>query len=171
MTTLRLAHLGLQDLAIPGADPWTARPGDPALTVMTDFRERSSVTVATTDTVTAALEHMKHAGVRCAFVVAEGARVVGLVTAYDILGEKPTLQGSLSGVSAFDVQVREVMTRTADWKVLDMRELEQATVGDVHQLFQDSLLTHVAVTEASAGAAPRLRGLFSAAKVRRLLRP
>jgi CBS-domain-containing membrane protein len=169
MSNLRLATLALQDLAIPGADPWSAKPGDPALTVMTDFRERSSVTVATTDTVKAALEHMKHAGVRCAFVTASGARVVGIVTAYDILGEKPTLHGRVSGVSASEVQVRDIMTPTSHWQVVDMRQLEQATVADVHQLFQDSQLTHITVMESAEGAPPRLRGLFSAAKVKRLL--
>jgi CBS-domain-containing membrane protein len=169
MSTLRLATLARQDLAIPGADPWSAKPGDPALTVMTDFRERSSVTVATTDTVTAALEHMKHAGVRCAFVTSGGARVVGLVTAYDLLGEKPTLHGRVSGVSANEVQVRDIMTPTADWQVVDVRLLEQATVADVHQLFHDSKLTHIAVMESADGTATRLRGLFSAAKIKRLL--
>jgi hypothetical protein len=53
-------------LQIPGADPWHASPLDPALSVMTDFRERPSVTVSELSSIDAALEHMKRAGVRSA---------------------------------------------------------------------------------------------------------
>ena len=76
MPTLSLHAVTSQDLRIPGADPWYADPNDPALAVMTDFRERASVTVAETATMDAALEHMKHNGVRCAFAIDESRRVV-----------------------------------------------------------------------------------------------
>ena len=77
-------------LPIPGLDPWYANPRDPALSVMTDFRERASITISETATIDEALEHMRHTGVRCAFAIAAPMRVVvGLITAYDIVGEKP----------------------------------------------------------------------------------
>ena len=67
MSALSLRSVSSQSLQIPGADPWHAAPNDPALSVMTDFRERPSVTIAETATIDAALDHMKHNGVRCAF--------------------------------------------------------------------------------------------------------
>jgi predicted Zn-dependent protease len=45
MLKLTLTPLSATILQIPGADRWYANPSDPALSVMTDFRERSSVTV------------------------------------------------------------------------------------------------------------------------------
>ena len=81
MTSLQLRTVASPALHIPGTDPWHARGEDPALTVMTDFRERASITVADTDPIDAALEHMKHTGVRCAFAVdAERHLVIGLIT-------------------------------------------------------------------------------------------
>jgi CBS domain-containing protein len=169
MNALHLEPLGQDELAIPGADPWFASPGDPAITVMTDFRERASVTIADSEKVDAALEHMKHAGVRCAFVVNGMARVVGLITAYDILSEKPTLQAQLAGTARADVQVREIMTNMADCRVIDVRMLEHSRVAEVHQLFLETRLTHIPVMESGENNEQRLRGLLSAAKVRRLL--
>src|SRR3984957_10067694 len=90
MSILSLTVVRNTSLQIPGVDPWQADPQDPALTVMTDFRERTSVTVSDTATIDEALEHMRHTGVRCAFAIDDQSRmVVGLITAYDIVGEKP----------------------------------------------------------------------------------
>ena len=101
-------------LPVPGTDPWLAEPADPALTVMTDFRERTSVTVSQDATIDEALEHMRHTGVRCAFAI-DGSRrvVVGLITAYDISSEKPMrhMQSALTPRS--EVLVREIMQPTA----------------------------------------------------------
>ncbi len=135
---------------------------------MTDFRERSSVTVSDTAAVDAALEHMKHTGVRCAFAVDERRRmVVGLTTAYDIMSEKPMQSVH---TPRREVLVRDIMLRIAEWRVLTVVDLEIATVGSLAAL----------VREERAHAYPghggdrrrqdiRLRGLLSAAKIRRLL--
>jgi hypothetical protein len=58
MHTLTLGAIVSEDLPIPGTDPWYADPCDPALSVMTDFRERTSITVSENATIDAALEHM-----------------------------------------------------------------------------------------------------------------
>lgn len=170
MTTLSLRTLSSRNLQIPGADPWHAAPNDPALSVMTDFRERASVTIAETATIDAALEHMKHNGVRCAFAIDEARRaVVGLVTAYDIMSEKPMRHMQSMTSPRREVQVRDIMQGVSDWRVLDIRDIEQATVASVSRLFEATGLTHVPVMETSESGEQRLRGLLSGAKVRRLL--
>ena len=122
MTKLSLRALSSRGLHIPGADPWHAAPDDPALTVMTDFRERASVTVAETATIDAALEHMKHNGVRCAFAIDETRRaVVGLITAYDIMSEKPMRHMQAAAIPRREVHVRDVMHSVGDWQVLEDR--------------------------------------------------
>jgi CBS-domain-containing membrane protein len=170
MPTLSLHPVSSQDLHIPGAEPWHAAPGDPALSVMTDFRERTSVTIAETATIDAALEHMKHNGVRCAFAVDEARRVVvGLITAYDIMSEKPMRHMQAMASPRREVQVRDVMHSINEWRVLDIKDVERATVASVSRLFELTGLTHVPVMETGEFGEQRLRGLLSGAKVRRLL--
>ena len=170
MTTLSLRNISSRSLHIPGADPWHAAPNDPALSVMTDFRERASVTIAETATIDAALEHMKHNGVRCAFAIDEARRaVVGLITAYDIMSEKPMRHMQSTASPRREVQVRDVMHGVSDWRVLDIKDIEQATVAAVSRLFEETGLTHVPVMETGELGEQRLRGLLSGAKVRRLL--
>lgn len=170
MTALSLRTVSSRRLQIPGADPWYAAPNDPALSVMTDFRERSSVTIAETATIDAALEHMKHNGVRCAFATDEARQaVVGLITAYDIMSEKPMRHMQSMTSPRREVQVRDIMQGVGDWRVLDIKDIEQATVASVSRLFEATELTHVPVMETSEVGEQRLRGLLSGAKVRRLL--
>jgi CBS domain-containing protein len=157
------------DLPIPGAEPWHAKPEDPALTVMTDFRERSSVTTADTATIDAALEHMKHAGVRCAFATNAARRVIGLITAYDIMGEKPMRYLRAVPGQRHEVLVRDIMLRLSDWRVADVGDLERSTVASVSRQFDETQLTHIPVMEFNQDGRRQLRGLLSAAKVKRLL--
>ncbi|HXI48496.1 MAG TPA: hypothetical protein VNH39_07885, partial [Steroidobacteraceae bacterium] len=60
MSIISLHVVTNTSLQIPGVEPWYADPQDPALTVMTDFRERASVTVPDTAVIDEALEHMRH---------------------------------------------------------------------------------------------------------------
>jgi CBS domain-containing protein len=157
-------------LKIPGADPWHADPQDPALSVMTDFRERASVTVKETAMIDEALEHMKHTGVRSAFVIDDQNRVVvGLITAYDISGEKPMQYMQSAAIPRREVLVRDIMQELSELRVADIKQIERATVADVFKLFTQRRLTHVPVMETSEAGEQRLRGLLSAAKVKRLL--
>jgi len=129
MHTLTLRAIVSEDLPIPGTDPWYADPCDPALAVMTDFRERTSITVSENATIDAALEHMRHTGVRCAFAIEDDRRVVvGLITAYDIMSEKPIRHVRAVAGRWHDVQVRDIMQNIVDWRVADIREIERRSV-------------------------------------------
>jgi CBS domain-containing protein len=137
---------------------------------MTDFRERASVTVSETATIDAALEHMKHNGVRCAFAIDEARRAVaGLITAYDIMSEKPMRHMQAMASPRREVLVRDIMHGVPDWLVVDIKDVEQATVASVSRLFDETRLTHIPVTETGEHGEQRLRGLLSGARVRRLL--
>jgi CBS domain containing-hemolysin-like protein len=169
MLHLSLHTIGADTLQIPGADPWHANAQDPAVTVMTDFRERASVTVAESATIDAALDHMKHAGVRSAFAIdAERHVVVGLITAYDIASEKPM---RLLHTPRHEVLVRDIMEKISDWRVIDFAALSHANVAAVAQLFEDTRRTHIPVMENNERGAPTLRGLLSSARVRKVLVP
>lgn len=169
-TTLKLKAVQGNSLPIPGFEPWYVSSTDPALTVMIDFRTRSSVTVPETETLDRALEHMKHTGVRCCFVTDEKKQtVVGMITAYDITGEKRQQFMRFTGVAHDDVQVRDIMQKISDWRVTHLRDIEQSTVADVLEIFNETGATHLPVMETGEGNEQRLRGLLSSAKVKRLL--
>lgn len=170
MPALILRTLGIKTLPVPGADPWYAAPDDPALTAMTDFRERSSVTVQDRDPIDAALEHMKHAGVRSAFVVEERSRaVVGLITAYDIMGDEPMRYVQDHRTRRNEVLARDIMKPLPDLRCVDIRDVERSTIASLARTFDETGLTHVPVVEHDEHGGQRLRGLLSAARVRKLL--
>jgi CBS domain containing-hemolysin-like protein len=157
-------------VAVPGKDPWSADLHDSALTVMTDFREHASVTVSESATIDGALDHMKHTGVRSAFVTDDQTLLVtGLITAYDIGSEKPMLHMRLQSVPRREVLVRDVMQPIAGWRVANIEHVESATVAAVSHMFAMSGLTHVPVVETTPGGGQRLRGMLSAARVKRVL--
>ena len=168
---LPLTVVTSDQLPIPGIEPWFADPRDPALSVMTDFRERASITVSDTATIDAAMEHMRHTGVRCAFAIDAPMRVVlGLITAYDIVGEKPMQYALCRSMRRCEVLVRDIMLDISCCGVIDIKQIERATVAAVANMFTANRLTHVPVIETRDNGEQRLRGLLSAAKVRRLLR-
>jgi CBS domain-containing protein len=170
MSILSLSVVTNTSLQIPGLEPWYADPEDPALTVMTDFRERASVIVPDTAVIDEALEHMRHTGVRCAFAIDDRWRVVvGLITAYDITGEKPMQYMQSRAIPRREVLVRDIMQEISECRVADIKQVESATVVAVSNMFAKYRLTHVPVMEMSETGEQRLRGLLSAAKVKRLL--
>src|SRR5438552_5494808 len=63
-------------------------PTDPAIHAVTDFTREHPATIDEERQIDDALEDMIRIGVRALLVVRE-QRVVGLITSYDIQGEKP----------------------------------------------------------------------------------
>lgn len=172
-TTLALKTVN-QQLLPPVQGAWHVDLSAPARSVMTDFNERSMVTVNDSTQVDAALDMMRHAQTRSAFVVdGKRTRVLGFVTAYDISGEKPMLHLQSVGCthltcSRDDVRVSDIMDRVEDWQVLDMRDVESANVRTILETMSKAGRTHLAAIETVPGQQSRLRGAFSAAKLLRL---
>jgi len=155
------------ELAPPQTGAWHVKLTDPARSVMTDFNEHGIVSVRRDDAIDTALEHMRHAGVRSAFVLDEPrTRVLGLITAYDIMGEKPLRTAQEANMRRDEVLVRHLMESTLDWSVLRFEDLAHFCVSDVLDAFKRSRRTHLPVVESAAGT--RLRGVFSSAKLLRL---
>jgi hypothetical protein len=67
------------------------------------------------------------------------------------------------------VLVRDMMQRVGDWRVIDIRDIEPATVASVARRFAATEISHVPVIEWYARGQQRLRGMLSAARVKRLL--
>ena len=153
----------------PKNESWQVKLSDPAISVMTDFRERAFFKVGADEHINEALEKMRHAGLRAAFVMEKHAdKLLGMITAYDIMGEKPLRFMQASSVGHNDVLVADVMEGLGEIATLDFRDLEKATVQSILDALQKSGRTHLPVMEYADGEPPHLRGLISSSKVLRL---
>lgn len=108
---------------------------DLALAVMVDFHWVCPVTVEPNRNIDEALQHMIGARVRTLLVMAK-EHVIGLITAYDIQGEKP-LQ-FLRGPNCIhpkcrheDIVVADIMTAVAALPTLQLEDVRKAQIGDV----------------------------------------
>jgi CBS domain containing-hemolysin-like protein len=154
----------------PKNDAWQVRLTDPAHIVMTDFRERAFFKVNADEPIEEALDKMKHAGLRAAFVLDKHSdKLLGLITSYDIMGEKPLRFAQSAGFTDHhDIVVSDVMEHVNDMVAIDVHDVEKADVQSVLDVLQKSGRTHLPVVEIKPGEAPHLRGLFSASRVMRL---
>lgn len=142
---------------------------DAAASVMTDLTRATAIIIRPGDTVDEAQRRMIQRGVRLLLVVDQDRKVVGLVTASDIHGEKPVLAASQRGVRREEVQVRDVMTPQELLEVLNMADVRAAKVGHVVATLKSAGRQHAVVVERDAQGRQVVRGLFSATQVARQL--
>jgi len=146
-------------------------PGDPAIHAITDFTREHPVTVDDERQIDDALGDMIHLGVR-AMLVMRGQRIVGLITSYDIQGERPLQFLQTSNYSRHqDIRVGHIMTPWDKLSALDWDGIQSARAGDLLQLLEEAGLTHLLVIErAKKNGAPIVRALVSRARLARQLR-
>lgn len=147
-----------------------AAPSDPATLVMTDFTVQPPVLVTAERPIDDALRDMMVAGVR-ALLVVRGEKVIGLITSYDIQGERPLQFLNSSSFTRHDeIQVGHVMT---DWEkvpMLDWETVRTAHVADIVAHFNaHRSITHIVVLERVKQGGTAVRGLFSRTRLERQL--
>lgn len=151
------------------AEPMT--PGrvtldDPAFSVMTDLREVSAATTRPEERIGEAHAQMIRRGVRLLFVLESGGAVAGVLTATDLLGEKPVRFMQARGVSHAEILVEDIMTPAALLEALSLIEVAQMRVGHIVATLKAVGRKHLMVAE---DGGRRIRGLFSASQVARQL--
>ena len=142
---------------------------DPAESVMTDFRATTAVIILSGDTVEEAHRRMIQRGVRLLLVVDQNRQVVGVITAADILGEKPVQAVSQRGITREELLVRDIMTSQERLEVLDLQEVRASRVGHVVSTLKQAGRQHAVVVEREASGKQLVRGLFSATQIARQL--
>lgn len=142
---------------------------DPAVNAMNDFSRQYPVTVDEDRPIGVALSDMARLGVRSLVVVNE-LNVVGLITSYDIEGERPIQYiQQFHGVRRNEVPVGQVMTRWRDLVTLSWPAVRTARVADVLQALRDTNLMHLLVVDTEGDGSTSVRGLFSRARIERQL--
>lgn len=142
----------------------------PALEAMTDFSRVNVVSIHLSALVDSANARMISRGVRLLMVVGDDEEVVGLITARDVLGEKPLQVSQARGVKRSEVTVADVMTPIASIDTLYLREVMNVTVADILHALKELGRQHILVEDVDRlTGQPRIRGLFSATHIGRLL--
>ena len=141
---------------------------DPAQNVMTDFKSVTAVIILSGDTMEEAHRRMIQRGVRLLLVVDQNRQVAGVITATDILGEKPMQAVSQRGIRREEVVVRDVMTPQNRLEVMDIADVRAPRVGHIVATLRQSGRQHALVVERDGGRA-FLRGVFSATQIARQL--
>ncbi len=146
-------------------------PSDPAIHAITDFTREHPVTVDEERQIDAALGDMIHFGVR-AMLVMRDQRIVGLITSYDIQGERPLQFLQRSNYSRHqDIHVGHIMTPWDELLAVNWDRIQYAHAGDLLQVLEEAGLTHVLVIEdGKTNTPPIVRALVSRARLARQLR-
>ena len=141
----------------------------PAIDVMTDLTRVTAVIILAGDTVDEAFRRMVQRGVRMLLVVDQDRKVLGVITANDVSGEKPVQIAVQQGLHRDEVLVRNCMTPCASLQVLDLGRVKAAKVGHIVATLKQAERQHTLVVERDEKGSPRLRGIFSTTQIVRQL--
>jgi len=142
---------------------------DPAVHVVTDFAWEQPITVPEEISIDAALREMIRAEVR-ALLVVRGEVLIGLITSYDIQGERPLQFLAQSGYRRHDeIEVGHIMTPWERVPALDWQALRRARVLDLVAFLKCTAATHVVMVEHTDQWRSAVRGLISRTRLARQL--
>ena len=149
--------------------PQAARVGaeSPALQVMTDFARTTPATIRPQAPLAGANQFMITRGVRLLLVVDELETVLGVITATDLLGERPMLVATQGGLRRDELTVADVMTPAERVQVIALSDVEGARVGHVLETLRRAGRQHALVVDSDARM--MVRGIFSLSQIARQL--
>lgn len=152
----------------PQSMPSRVSLDDSAVAVMTDLRQVTAVTIDPEASIENAMRVMVRRNVRLLFVVNVDNEIVGLITATDLLGEKPMQHVQERGDPRSAIQVRDIMTPHERLEVIALDDVRVAKVGNVLATLARSRRQHALVVDSDA-AGMLVRGIFSASQLARQL--
>ncbi len=153
----------------PTVETLRAQAEDPALRVMTDLKIVSAVTIDRHASIEHAMRLMVRRNVRLLLVVNVDNEIEGLITATDLLGEKPLLHLSEFGGRRDEIRVQDIMTPHERLEVLEYDEVRRARVGHVVATLTRSHRQHALVAERDRGGHTLVCGIFSTSQIARQL--
>ena len=143
---------------------------DPAISVMTDFKEVVPVTIEPHFRIDAALAKMKIAGVRLLLVPDVEDNIIGIVTAADILGDRPLKRAQELEMSHHDLHVEMIMTPLEGVLAVDMATVRDARVGHIISTLRKYEHQHMLVVEIDRMTHQHIiRGMFSTSQISKLV--
>jgi len=147
-------------LPAPGRDATRLGLDSPAEDLMTDFMAVPPATIEAGATVDDANQFMIRRAVRSLLVTDPGGRVLGIITANDVLGERPVNVALERKIAHTEVLVRDVMTPAERLEALRIEDVDTAKLGHVVATLAHAGRQHTLVIE-SGPEGDFVRGMFS----------
>jgi len=143
---------------------------DLAIKAMTDFKKVRAITISPESSIDYALQLMKHAGVKLLLVIGDDDILAGLITARDIMGEKPLSIITKEQIKREEIQVAQVMTPRAELNPFNFYDIEYATIRDAILKLREVGRHHALVVEQQKDSNDYYaRGIFSITQIGRQL--
>ncbi|AXY41759.1 CBS domain-containing protein [Halomonas sp. JS92-SW72] len=172
MNTLNLSHQPLRQLAAPLLLVNPHRPplsaSSSALEVLTDFSVLTPRTIAADVGVDEAHLMMRHGGIRLLLVIDDRGHCLGVLTAREVIGDRRiTLAMQERDLSRDEVTVGMIMTPWHKLSAMPLEQLASLTIEDLLLSLEAMTDQHLLVTEHGHQGREWIRGLVSAADIRR----
>ncbi|MCR4304589.1 MAG: CBS domain-containing protein [Gallionella sp.] len=149
--------------------PERVKLSDPAASVMTDLSKVSLVSVGAKTSMDSANAKMIRYGVRMLLVLDDNEQLAGLLTATDVLGEKPMRFLQNMGGTHADIMVRDIMTTQRELEVMKIDDVQHAKVGQVVATLKKSNRQHALVAAGGVDGKQTVCGMFSITQIARQL--
>ena len=142
----------------------------PAVDVMTDLSRVAAETITPDASIETANAWMIKRGVRLLFVIDGDARILGIITAADILGEKPMQHINSLGGRHGELRVTDIMTPQDRLEVLRIDDVYHARIGHVVATLKLAGRQHALVADTGPARDDQIiRGIFSVSQIARQL--
>lgn len=151
------------------APPKSVNPDSPAMDVMTDLRHTHAALIEPQTTMEVAHAYMVLRGVRMLLVMNPEKNLVGIITATDILGEKPLRFSQERRVKHNEIQVSDIMTPLDKLAAMSLADVSHAKVGEIIASLGESGRQHTLVMNSSADGNNEICGIFSITQIERQL--
>lgn len=149
--------------------PERVKLSDTATSVMTDLSKVSLVSVRARTPMDRANDKMIRYGVRMLLVLDDNEQLAGLLTATDVLGERPMRFLQNMGGTHADITVRDIMTAQGELEVLKIDDVQHARIGQIVASLKKSNRQHALVVDEGADGRQTVCGLFSITQIARQL--
>jgi CBS domain-containing protein len=147
--------------------PQLVRADSPAIEVMTDLRRVPAATIDPDTALDEANQAMILRGVRSLLVIESDRRVLGIITATDLLGERPRQVLRERAIRQEVVRVRDVMTSASNLDAIAITDVLRAEVGHIVTSLRRSGRQHALVVDTDISGRHLIRGIFSASQIAR----
>ena len=159
------AHAGFRRPVAPPAPHVSAEA--PAVQVMTDLSRVAPATIRPQAPLAGANQFMITRGVRLLLVADDQENVLGVISASDILSERPMRVAIERGLRRDELAVADVMTPAEQVEVIDYADVAPARVGHVLETLRRAGRQHALVVEHDGPT--MVRGIFSISQIARQL--